>query len=210
MIRVVVADDSAAFREGFSMMVRAAAEVELVGQAATAEDAVLTVLRVQPDVVVMDLHMPEAGGVEATRRVVEASPHVRVLVLSMLEDDDSLVAALRAGASGYLVKGASQAEVVRAITAVASGQVIFAPTVARRVLDHVAGEPAPDPFPDLTRREREVLDALARGHDNTRIARDLGIAPKTVRNTLSTVFTKLAVADRSEAIVRARDAGLGR
>lgn len=210
MIRVLIADDSAPFREGFALLVRAAAELELVGEASTSEDAVLSAARLQPDVVVMDLHMPEVGGVEATRRIVETSPHIRVLILSMLEDDDSVVAAMRSGASGYLVKGSSQAEIVRAVSAVASGQVIFAASVARRVVDHVAGGPPSVPFPQLTDREREVLDALARGHDNARIARDLGIAPKTVRNTLSVVFTKLGLADRSQAIVRAREGGLGR
>jgi DNA-binding NarL/FixJ family response regulator len=208
-IRLALVEDNEAFREGFAMLLRSLDGIELVAQAVSGEDALLTVARTQPDVLVMDLNLPGIDGIETTKRLVNSSPHIRVLVLSMLEDDASVLAAMRAGACGYLVKGASQAEIVRAIEAVAAGQAIFGPRVARRILDQAAKPAADPPFPNLTERERAILDHLARGEDNTAIARSLGIAPKTVRNHLSTIFAKLQVPDRSRAIIRAREAGLG-
>jgi len=165
--------------------------------------------------VVMDLHMPGVNGVEATRAILAAVPSTRVLVLTMFEDDDSVFAAMRAGASGYLVKGAQQDEILRAIRAVAAGEAIFGPSVARRILAFFAGAaavrpPAVPPFPDLTARELDVLDRIAAGLSNATIARELFISPKTVSNHITAIFAKLQVADRAAAIVRARDAGLGR
>src|SRR6185295_6173112 len=165
----------------------------------------------QPDVVVMDLQMPELNGIEATQRIVEESPHIGVLVLTMFEDDDSVFAAMRAGARGYLLKGADQAEVLRAIHAVASGEAIFSPSIAVRLMRFFA-TPAPttppQAFPELTEREREILTLIAQGHNNNDIADRLVLSPKTVRNNVSNIFSKLQVADRAQAIVRARAAGL--
>ncbi len=209
IIRTVLVDDNEAFREGFSMLLRSIDGIELVAYAATGEDALISVARTQPDVVIMDLHLPRMNGIEATERIVATSPHIRILVLSMLEDDASVLAAMRAGASGYLVKGAGQAEIVRAIEAVAAGEAIFGPGVAKRILDQVSRPPEARPFPELTERERGVLDLVARGEDNASIARTLRISSKTVRNHLSAIFTKLQVNDRARAIVLAREAGLG-
>lgn len=208
-IRVVLVDDSEAFREGFAMLLRSLDGIELVAQAGSAEHGVLTAARTQPDVVVMDLHLPDANGIEATERILATSPHIRVLVLTMLDDDASVVGAMRAGASGYLVKGAGQAEIVRAIEAVAAGEAIFGPVIARQVLAQLASPTKADPFPELTGREREVLELLAAGNDNAKIAGTLGLSTKTVRNHLSTVFAKLGVVDRGQAIVVAREAGVG-
>jgi DNA-binding NarL/FixJ family response regulator len=166
----------------------------------------------QPDVVVMDLHMPGLDGVAATREIVRVSPHVAVLVLTMFDDDDSVFAAMRAGARGYVLKGANQADVVRAVHLVGAGGAMFGPAVAQRVIEFFARpRPATTPiaFPELTDREHEVLDLLAAGHSNSTIASRLRISDKTVRNHVSNIFTKLAVADRAQAIVRAREAGLG-
>lgn len=210
-VRILLADDNPAFREGFALLSESLPELDLVGQVATGAEAVRAAARLQPDVVVMDLRMPDLDGVEATRRITAASPHIRVLVLTMLADDDSVVAALRAGASGYVVKGAGQDELLRAIRAVARGEAIFGPAVAGRVLRLLADPPtvAPDPFPELSAREREVLELVAAGVGNAAIARQLGIAEKTVRNRVSDVLVKLQVRDRAHAIVKAREAGLG-
>ncbi len=211
MTRVVLADDNPAFREGFALLLGSLDGFELTGTAATGNEAVRQAARLQPDVVVMDLHMPDGTGIEATRQITAASPHIRVLVLTMHEDDESVLTAMQAGASGYLVKGATQAEIARAISAVAAGEVIFGPAIARRVLERLV-QPAPQavPFPDLTQRERGVLALVAEGQANQVIARRLEISDKTVRNHLSNIFLKLQVGDRSQAIVKARQAGLGR
>jgi len=163
----------------------------------------------RPDVVAMDLQLPELNGIEATRRILAANPQTRVLVLTMFDDDDSVFAAMRAGALGYLVKGAKPAEVTGAIQAVADGEAIFGPAIARRVIDFFAAGSAPRPLPQLTDREREVLALVARGHTNPAIARQLVLSPKTVKNHVSNIFAKLAVDDRAEAIAKARRAGLG-
>ena len=208
---VLVADDHPLFREGIRTLLAAEGDVELVGEAANGAQAVSLALDLQPDVVVMDLQMPELNGIEATRAIVEASPHVGVLVLTMFEDDDSVFAAMRAGARGYVLKGSDLGETLRAIRAVASGDAIFGPAVAKRLMTFFAGSRSgpPQAFPELTERERDVLELIARGEGNPAIAQRLGISLKTVRNHVSNVFTKLRVADRSQAIVRAREAGLG-
>jgi len=172
-LRVVIADDHPLFRDGLRLLLASVSQTEVVGEAATGAEVVELAAAVQPDVVVMDIHMPGVNGIEATRRIVGTSPHVAVLVLTMFEDDASVFAAMRAGASGYLLKGAEQAEIVRAIQAVASGEAIFGPTIARRVLDYFSAPHTPGPaqvFPELTDREREVLDLIARGESNTAMA----------------------------------------
>jgi DNA-binding NarL/FixJ family response regulator len=211
VIRVLVADDHPLFRDGLRTLASLEKRLTLVGEAENGIDAVERALELEPDVVVMDLHMPDLNGIEATRRIVEALPDVGVLVLTMFEDDDSVFAAMRVGARGYLLKGAGHDEVVRAIEAVARGEAIFGPSIATRVIEFFSrpSQP-PQPFPDLTAREREILELVAQGKSNHDIAAHFVLSPKTVRNNVSSIFTKLRVADRAQAIVRAREAGLGR
>jgi DNA-binding NarL/FixJ family response regulator len=210
-IRIVVADDHPLFREGLRAVVDSASDVTVVGEAESGAAAAELALELKPDVVVMDLQMPGVNGIEAARRICEQSPSVAVLMLTMFEDDDSVFAAMRAGARGYVLKGSDTEETLRAIRAVASGDAIFGPAVAQRLVGFFASlERAPrSVFPELSDREREVLDLLARGDSNARIAQRLVISQKTVRNHVSNIFTKLRVADRAQAIVRARDAGIG-
>lgn len=212
-IRVVVADDHPVFREGLAMLLGSVPGIEVAGTAGTGREAVRLAVELRPQVVVMDLQMPELNGVEATRQLAERAPAVGVVVLTMSEDDATVFTAIRAGARGYLLKGAEQDEIVRAITTVAAGGAIFGAALARRIADFFtpAAQPAPEAaFPGLTAREREILDLLAAGRSNPQIAAALFLSPKTVRNNVSAIFAKLHVADRAEAIVRARDAGLGR
>lgn len=211
-IRVVVADDHPIVRQGLTALLDSLAGFKVVGVAANGRDAVKEVVLTKPDVAVLDLQMPDLDGFAATREIAKVAPSVAVLVLTMFSDDDSVFAAMRAGARGYLVKGAEQEEISRAIRAVAAGEAIFGPGVAQRMLDFFAAPPAaaPPPFPELTARERDILDLLAGGRSNAAIAHRLGVAPKTVANNVSSIFAKLQVADRAQAIVRARDAGLGR
>jgi DNA-binding NarL/FixJ family response regulator len=211
-IRLLVADDHPYFRRGVRALLDALPEIDVVGEAGTGAEAITLAAALQPDVVLMDLQMPDVNGIEATRQILRTSPHIGILVVTMFKDDDSIFAAMRAGARGYLLKGADQAEIVRAITAVAYGEAIFSPAVAHRLMRYFADlEPAPLPqaFPELTEREHEVLDLIAQGRSNTEVAQTLAISPKTVRNHISNIFDKLQVADRAQAIVRARDAGLG-
>jgi DNA-binding NarL/FixJ family response regulator len=210
-VRVVVADDHPIVRDGLRALLASLPDVDMVGEATTGREAVRAAVAERPDVIVMDLRMPDLDGVSATAEISRVAPDVAVLVLTMLEDDDSVFAAMRAGARGYLVKGASQQEIVRAITAVAAGEAIFGPGVARRVLRFFASPPAAEPaFPELSPREREVLDLIAGGLTNAAIAGRLGLSAKTVGNHTSAIFAKLQVAGRAEAIIRAREAGLGR
>lgn len=209
---VLIAEDHPVFRDGMRALVGALDGGQVVAEAADGDEAVEQALAVQPDVVVMDLNLPGTNGVEATRRIVSASPHVRVLVLTMFDDQDSVFAAMRAGARGYLLKDSDQAEIARAIEAVADGEAIFGPAVATRVLAFFASSAdarASSVFPNLTEREHEVLELVAQGHANAAIAWRLGLSEKTIRNHVSNIFTKLQVADRAQAIVRAREAGLG-
>lgn len=211
-LRVLIADDHPVFRSGLRALLTAEDGFEVAGEAGNGEEAVRLALELQPDLVVMDLRMPDMDGVAATRQIVHESPHIGVLVLTMFDDDDSVFAAMRAGARGYLVKGSNQAEVVRAIALVGSGGAMFGPAIAQRVVEYFARPRPSQPalvFPDLTDREHEVLDLIAEGRTNTSIASRLGISEKTVRNHVSNIFAKLAVADRAQAIVRARQAGLG-
>jgi DNA-binding NarL/FixJ family response regulator len=214
-IRVLVADDHPVFRRGMRAILGAEPDTELVGEATDGEEAVARALELGPDVILMDLNMPKVTGIEATRRILEASPNTAILMLTMFEDDDSIFAAIRAGARGYILKGADGAETLRAIHAVADGDAIFSPTIARRLTGYFA-TPGGDPkasskqaFPNLTEREHEILSLIAEGYTNTAIAARLYLSPKTVRNYVSSIFTKLQVSDRSQAIVRAREAGLG-
>ena len=210
-LRVLVVDDHPVFRMGMVALLGTLDGIEVVAEAADAPAAVAAAAAHELDVVVMDLHLGETSGVEATREIVARDPSLGVLVVTMLDDDDSVFASMRAGARGYLLKGAAPAEVERALRAVANGEVLLGPTVASRAVAYLAGARtgAAQPFPDLTEREREVLDLVAHGFDNATIARRLTLSSKTVRNHLSNVLTKLQVADRAQAIVRAREAGLG-
>jgi DNA-binding NarL/FixJ family response regulator len=211
--RVLLADDHPVYRDGLRLMLDSTGEVEVVGPAPDGAAAVETAARLRPDVVVMDLQMPRLGGVEATRRILAARPETGVLVLTMHEDDESVFAAMLAGARGYLLKGADQNEILRAVSAVAAGEVIFGPALAGRVSAYFAriavARPADAPFPQLTGRERDVLELIALGLSNPAIAERLGLSPKTVRNNVSNIFAKLQVANRAEAMAQARDAGLG-
>jgi DNA-binding NarL/FixJ family response regulator len=210
-IRVVIADDHPIVREGMSALLTSLPGFVVAGVAATGRDAVREVVLTRPDVAVLDLQMPGLDGIAATKEIARAAPEVAVLVLTMFSDDDSVFAAMRAGARGYLVKGAEQEEIARAIRAVAAGEAIFGPAVAERVLGFLTGPSAPEvPFPELTSRERQILDLLAAGLSNGAIGAELGVAAKTVANNVSAIFAKLQVADRASAIIRARDAGLGR
>ncbi len=212
-LQVLVADDHPMFRQGVRSVLESAPGIEVVAEAATGAEAVAAAREHQPDVVAMDIHMPELNGIEATRQIVETSPHIAVVVLTMLEDDESVFAAMRAGARGYLLKEAPAHEIVRAVQGVAQGEAIFGPTIARRVMAYFADTRsplAPHAFPQLTDRELEVLELVAQGQNNPSIARSLFVNPKTVRNHVSNIFSKLQVADRAQAIVRAREAGLGR
>jgi DNA-binding NarL/FixJ family response regulator len=211
-IRILVADDHALFRGGLGALFLSVPDTEVVGEAATGEEAVARAAELQPDVVLMDIQMPGTNGIEATRTIVRDSPHVGVIVVTMFEDDDSVFAAMRAGAKGYVLKGADQDEILKVIRAVAAGEAHFGPEIARRLMSFFSAPKPSAPaeaFPELTAREREVLDLIAAGRNNQEIATHLYLSPKTVRNHISNVFTKLQVADRSQAIIRAREAGLG-
>ena len=210
-IRVLVADDHPAFRAGLQLMLADAADLEVVGLAENGDQAVELAEPLRPDVVVMDLRMPGLDGIGATRRLLELDPAVGVVVLTMFEDDDSVFAAMRAGARGYLLKGAEQDEILRAIRAVAAGEVLLGQSIARRVIEHFSSGDgsARAAFPALTERERQVLDLIAAGKGNAVIAHELVLSLKTIRNHVSNIFTKLQVSDRAAAIVKARDAGFG-
>jgi len=211
-LRLLIADDHVAFRDGLRALLGTVEGLEVSGEAGSGDEAVTRAAALQPDVVLMDVRMPGLDGIEATRRIVATSPHIAVLVLTMFEDDESVFAALRAGARGYLLKGADRAEIVRAVRAVTSGEAIFGPAVARRLMAFFAAPRtslAPQAFPELTEREREILELIARGLNNLAITQRLVLSPKTVRNHVSNIFSKLQVADRAEAIVRAREAGMG-
>jgi DNA-binding NarL/FixJ family response regulator len=212
-IRILIADDHALFRDGLRALLTSLSDVEVVGESATGEDAIVQAATLQPDVILMDIQMPGLNGIEATRRILHTSPHIGIIVVTMFEDDDSVFGAMRAGARGYILKGAGQAEMMRAIRAVANGEALFSAGIAKRMMNFFAlPKPAlpAQSFPELTEREREILHLIAQGFNNTEIAERLVLAPKTIRNHISNIFNKLQVADRAQAIVRAREAGLGK
>lgn len=207
--RVVICDDHPVYRQGLRALFAEVDGISVVGEAADGEAALDVVAATSPDVVIMDLHLPGISGVEATSRLLADLPELGVLVLTMFEDDTSLLAALRAGARGYLVKGADHEEIVGAIRAVARGEVLLGRAMSARLGAALAAPSGPRPFPDLSAREFEILDLLARGWSTDRIAGHLFLSAKTVRNNVSAILTKLSVATRVEAVARARDAGLG-
>ena len=211
VLAVLVVDDHPVFRMGMSALLSSIPGIDVVGESSDADDAVSLAASLHPDVVVMDLHLGAGSGIDATRRILALHPDIGVLAVTMMDDDDSVFAAMRAGARGYLLKGASPDDIERAVHAVARGEVLLGPQVAARALGFMTDSQSTQTlaFPQLTAREREVLDLVARGLDNTSISRRLSLSPKTVRNHLSNVFTKLQVVDRSQAIVRAREAGMG-
>jgi DNA-binding NarL/FixJ family response regulator len=210
-IRVLLADDHTLFRVGLSALLNLFPDIQVVGEASSGEEAVQKTTALQPDIVLMDIQMPGVNGIEATRRIVQAQPNIGVIVVTMFEDDASVFSAMRAGARGYILKEAGEEEVLRAIRAVAQGEAIFGSAIARRLVHFFskAGGAADPAFPELTEREREILDLVARGVSNAEIVQRLVLSPHTVRNHISNIFSKLQVADRAEAIVRAREAGLG-
>lgn len=213
VIRVLIADDHPVVRSGLSALLGTLQEFEVVGEAVDGDSAAREAQLLKPDVVLMDVRMPGTDGVEATRRIRSVAPETAVLILTMHDDDATVFTAMRAGASGYLLKGAGQEEIAGAIRAVAAGQAIFGPGIAARLLDHFAGsqpqEASTEPFPELTPREREILQLLAQGQRTADIAATVHISPKTVSNNLTAIFAKLQVADRTAAIIRAREHGLG-
>jgi DNA-binding NarL/FixJ family response regulator len=211
-IRILIADDHPLFRGGLRALLESVADTQVVGEAATGEEAVEAALALAPNVVVMDINMPGLNGIDATRRILDESKDINVLVMTMHDDDDAVFAAIRAGARGYQLKGAAQDETLRAIRSVANGEAIFGPGIADRLQRFLAAPPTVDPslaFPQLTDRELEILHLLAKRRTNTEIATALFLGQKTVRNYVSAIFTKLQVADRAEAGLVARTAGLG-
>lgn len=215
-IRVLVADDHALFREGVNALLAATPDIEVIGEASSGDEAVDWAEQLKPDVILMDINMPGMNGIDATRAILQRSPQTGIVMITMLEDDGSVFAAMRAGARGYVLKGAHHDEMLNAIRAVAQGQALFGPGIARRMVNffRVSGERQREPdsesvFPELTEREREILELVAQGRKNPEIADRLVISPKTVRNHITNIFSKLQVADRAEAIIQARDAGLG-
>lgn len=210
-LRVMIADDHPVFRDGLRATLSVDPDILLVGEAGTGREAADLAARLRPTLVVMDIQMPDMNGIEATRKIVAASPTTNVLIVTMFEDDASVFAAMRAGARGYVLKGVRSAELLRAIRAVASGEAVFSPAIAERLTEYFGAmrNTVPPPvFPELTEREREILELVARGLKNAEIAQQLYLSPKTVRNHISSIFDKLQLADRAQAIVRAREAGL--
>jgi len=216
-IKVLIADDHAFYREGVRAFLNNTPDIEVVGEAGNGEEAIAKSKDLAPAVILMDLKMPGMNGIEATRRIHETDSTIGVLVLTMFDDDDSVFAAMRAGARGYLLKDADKDEVVRAIVAVERGEAIFSPAIAQRMIQYFSSAPSassgkrqPGEFSELTERELEILNLIAKGDNNNTIANKLSLSIKTVQNYVSSILTKLQVTDRAQAIVRARDAGLGK
>jgi DNA-binding NarL/FixJ family response regulator len=215
-IRVLIADDHVFYREGVRALLANLPDITMVGEASSGEEVIARTAELLPDVILMDLKMPGINGIDATRRLHESHPKTGVLVITMFDDDDSVFAAMRAGARGYLLKDADKDELVRAIIAVDRGEAIFSPAIAERMMNYFSHAPkaeqskASSDFPDLTEREREILELIAQGHNNSAIANRLSLSVKTVQNYVSSILNKLQVVDRYEAIVRAREKGLGK
>ncbi len=210
-IRVLIADDHTLFRDGLVALLTSFDDIQVVATAQDGLEAVQQAAASQPDVILMDILMPELNGIEATRTIIEASPHIGVIMLTMFEDDESIFSAMRAGARGYILKGADQDDVLRAIRAVNRGEALFGPSIASRLMDFFntpVSEP-PQAFPELTEREHEILALIAQGASNHDIAQQLNISLKTVRNHVSNIYNKMQVTDRVQAVLRAREAGLG-
>lgn len=211
-LRILLVDDHPLVRSGLRALLASMPEMRVVGEAPNGEEAIAQAAELQPDIILMDLNMPGINGIEATRRIVQTSPRIGILALTMLEDDASVFAAMRAGARGYLLKGADQVDVLRAISVVAHGEAIFSPSIAQRLMQYFANMQPLLPqsaFPDLTEREREILGFITQGKSNAEIAEELVLSPKTVSNHVSNIFSKLQVVDRAQAVLRARQAGLG-
>jgi DNA-binding NarL/FixJ family response regulator len=211
-IRVLIADDHTLFRDGLHALLVSIPDIQVVGETASGKETVVQADALQPDVILMDIQMPNMNGIEATRQILRISPHIGIIILTMFKDDDSVFAAMRAGARGYVLKGADQGVLLRAVRAVANGESLFSPEIAVRLMQFFANlAPASQPelFPELTEREREILSFIAGGQTNAEIAEKLVISLKTVRNHVSNIFSKLQVADRAQAVIRAREAGMG-
>lgn len=212
-ITVLIVDDHLPFRAGLRALLESTADVTVVGDVGSGDEAILLAAKLQPDVILMDIQMSAMNGIEATRRILITSPHIAILILTMFEDDDFVFAALRAGARGYLLKGTMKADLLRAIQSVANGEAIVGAGIARRLMSYFAEVKKPAAllyaFPELTEREREVLQMIANHFTNSEIAEKLRISLKTVRNHVSNIFNKLQVVDRTQAILRAREAGFG-
>jgi DNA-binding NarL/FixJ family response regulator len=211
-LRILIVDDHPLVRKGLLALLSSMPDLVVVGEAANGKEAITQARELQPDIILMDLDMPELNGIEATRQITQTNPHTGILVLTMLEDDASVFAAMRAGARGYLLKGADQTDVLRAISVLVHGEAIFSPLIARRLMQYFTNmQPIlpRDAFPDLTEREREILGLIALGKSNAQIAEELVLSPKTVSNHVSNIFSKLQVVDRAQAALRARQAGLG-
>jgi DNA-binding NarL/FixJ family response regulator len=217
-LRILIVDDHPLVRSGIRTFLNSVPGIEVMGEASNGEESVVQALALQPDIILMDLQMPGPNkvnglnGIDATQAILRSSPHIGVIVLTVFEDDDAVFAAIRAGARGYILKGADQAELLRAIQAVSQGEAIFSPGIARRLTDYfstLSTMKSPQAFPELTDRERQILDLIAQGLNNPQITERLILSSKTVRNHISNIFSKLQVADRAQAIIRARQAGLG-
>ncbi|WP_143591787.1 response regulator [Thermoactinospora rubra] len=210
MIRILLADDHPIFRYGLRAVLASDPDMELVGEAGSGEEAVELTRGLRPDVVLMDISMPGLNGVEATHRILQESPGTNILIVTMYDDSASVLAALKAGARGYVIKGADREELLRAVRAAAAGQTLLSPAAAQHLTGQITkARPAGQPFPELTAREHDILDLLAAGYTNPAIAERAGLSSKTVRNYISTILAKLGAASRAEAISRARAAGLG-
>jgi len=210
-LRLLIADDHPLFRHGIRELLNLVPDIQVVGEATTGEEAITQAEALHPDAILMDINMPGINGIEATRRILHNSPHIRILVVTMFEDDATVFAAMRAGARGYILKDAEKENILRAIQAVGKGDAIFSPTIATRLIDFFTSQTSTAPreiFPSLTEREREILQLIARGISNTDIAHELSLSPKTVYNYVSNILNKLQVVDRAQAVIRAREAGL--
>jgi DNA-binding NarL/FixJ family response regulator len=216
MIQLLIADDHRLFRDGLKALLSVTEDIQIVGEAASGEDALKQSASLQPDIILMDINMPGMNGIQTTQRILEKLPTTGIIMLTMLEDDTSIFNAMRAGARGYLLKGASAEEVLQVIRAVADGQALFGPTIAARLMNYFKDlavrpvAPTQSPFPELTERELEILRLISQGLNNPEIAQKLVLSPKTVRNHITNIFSKLQLANRAQAIVRAREAGLGK